>query len=617
MKEFLEPSPQKEIPAMWIVSVSPSVELLFGRFNKKDQIKNPSNILPHVGRGVFSIGTSIAVSIFYFLSGCAPIHKEEVRSPRVASNVYTGIKTTSGDIVEVPRPASVAVGEFESDSQIRVFNERQNVMLTDNLVVNITAPGFYHEESNLVDAKIPKGTRVNSYLVHFDPSYFLFTFLSGSVTFGKVILGVIVLESDLDDSDVLGDPVMSYPPGNLHLRGAELHQTDSVKIEDDRRTLAVELSTRYPMDQIRVITAPDSTTAAELEPDLHRKPAVATAPVPREAPSPVPQRKGKRFAVLIGIGDYQDPSISDLNYAAADVKSVYSLLTDPSRGGFPKENVQLILDRKATRRSIVKAIGDWLFRKAGPDDEVFVYYAGHGAVEKDRTGTEPDGLGKYLVPADADPKTLFVTGISNGELARMFQALKTKRLVFFLDSCYSAGTTGLGRALTATGFRAGSLSSDLYGNLAGSGQAIVAAAKPNQVALELPEFSHGLFTKFVLDGLQGRADANGDGLVTLLELYPYLSKEVPRVARQKGAIQEPVLRSSISGDLVLSSVPETLQKLSIVARVERLKKLYTEGTISAKQLEKAVKFLKTGQSNRMLEDFFKGEISTSTFKDLF
>jgi len=78
-----------------------------------------------------------------------------------------------------------------------------------------------------------------------------------------------------------------------------------------------------------------------------------------------------------------------------------------------------------------------------------------------------------------------------------------------------------------------------------------------------------------------------------------------------------VLRSSISGDLVLSSVPETLQKLSIVARVERLKKLYTEGTISAKQLEKAIKILKTGQSNRMLEDFFKGDISTSTFKDLF
>jgi len=347
--------------------------------------------------------------------------------------------------------------------------------------------------------------------------------------------------------------------------------------------------------------------------------AVPSQPTkPRQVTQPpIPKREGKRFAVVIGIGNYQNASIPDLAYAAVDAQSIYDLLTDPSRGGYSKENVKLLLGREATRRNIVAAIGSWLFRRVGPDDEVFVYYAGHGAVESDRTGTEADGLAKYLVPADAVPQELFVTGISNGELARMFQALKTKRFVFFLDSCYSAGTTGLGRALTATGFRAGSLSSDLYGNLAGSGQAIVAAAKPNQVALELPEFSHGLFTKFVLDGLQGRADANGDGLVTLLELYPYLSKEVPRVARQKGAIQEPVLRSSISGDLVLSSVPETLQKLSIEARVERLKKLYTEGTISAKQLEKAVKILKTGQSNRMLEDFFKGEISTSTFKDLF
>ena len=350
--------------------------------------------------------------------------------------------------------------------------------------------------------------------------------------------------------------------------------------------------------------------------EIH-EPVVTSAPVKRKPPPPVSKRKGERFAVLIGIGDYRDPSISDLNYAAADVNSVYSLLTDPRRGGFPKENVQLILDRKATRRSIVKAIGDWLFRKAGPDDEVFVYYAGHGAVETDRTGTEPDGLAKYLVPADADPKTLFVTGISNGELARMFQALKTKRLVFFLDSCYSAGTTGLGRALTPTGFRAGSLSSDLYGRLAGTGQAIVAAAKPNQVALEIARLGHGLFTKFVLDGLQGRADANGDGYVTLLELYPYLSREVSEVASQEGGIQEPVLMGSIAGDLVLASVPETLQKLSIEARIERLKKVYLDGDISVHQYDKAVQILESGQRNRILEDFFKGDLSLSTFRRSF
>ncbi len=353
------------------------------------------------------------------------------------------------------------------------------------------------------------------------------------------------------------------------------------------------------------------------------KPKKDVASLP-EVPKPrqdilltVPKREGKRFAVLIGIGDYQDTSIPDLAYATADARSIYNLLTDPSRGGFPKENVKLLLGREATRRSIVVAIGDWLFRRAGPEDEVFVYYAGHGAVEKDRTGTEPDGLAKYLVPADADPKTLFVTGISNGELARMFQALKTKRLVFFLDSCYSAGTTGLGRALTPTGFRAGSLSSDLYGRLAGTGQAIVAAAKPNQVALEIARLGHGLFTKFVLDGLQGRADANGDGYVTLLELYPYLSREVPEVARQEGGIQEPVLMGSIAGDLVLASVPETLRQLSIETRIGRLKKLYLEEAISVKQYDKAVQILKSDQRDRILEDFLKGDLSLSTFRESF
>ena len=348
-----------------------------------------------------------------------------------------------------------------------------------------------------------------------------------------------------------------------------------------------------------------------------RETAVASVPVATRSLHPTPRREGKRFAVLIGIGDYQNPAITDLAYATADAKSIYDLLTDPGRGGFAKENVKLILGCEATRRKIVDAIGDWLFRRAGPEDEVFIYYAGHGAVEKDRTGIEPDGLSKYLVPADADPHKLFVTGIANTELARLIQALNTKRLVFFLDSCYSAGTTGLGRALTTTGFRAGSLSGDLYGQLAGTGQAVVAAAKPNQVALELSSMGHGLFTKFILDGLSGAADVNGDGQVSLLELYPYLSREVARVARQEGGIQEPVFRGSISGDLVLASVPETLHKLSQETRIELLSKHYAEGAISAKQLDKGVQILESGKRDRLLEDFLQGKLSLSTFHRLF
>ncbi len=52
-----------------------------------------------------------------------------------------------------------------------------------------------------------------------------------------------------------------------------------------------------------------------------------------------------------------------------------------------------------------------------------------------------------------------------------------------------------------------------------------------------------------------------------------------------------MLRGSIAGDLVLASIPETLQKISIEARIGRLKKLYLKEAISVKQYDKAVQIL--------------------------
>src|SRR6185312_14508477 len=84
-------------------------------------------------------------------------------------------------------------------------------------------------------------------------------------------------------------------------------------------------------------------------------------------------------AVVIGINQYNDPGIPQLQFARADAEAMHSVLVDPAVGRFRPENVVLLVDENATERRIRSEIGTRLPRRAGPDDAVFVYFAGHGA----------------------------------------------------------------------------------------------------------------------------------------------------------------------------------------------------------------------------------------------
>ena len=102
--------------------------------------------------------------------------------------------------------------------------------------------------------------------------------------------------------------------------------------------------------------------------------------------------RGERYALLIGIGKYSDKRIPRLDYTSADARAMYDVLTDPRHGRFPKKNVQLLLDEKATAKEIRRAFTR-LRRRARPQDMVVVFYSGHGAPEEGST---------YWVPYDAD-----------------------------------------------------------------------------------------------------------------------------------------------------------------------------------------------------------------------
>jgi len=275
-------------------------------------------------------------------------------------------------------------------------------------------------------------------------------------------------------------------------------------------------------------------------------------------PNTQPERTadvGQKYAVIIGVSDYQDPDIRDLEFSRADAESIYEFVTDPRIGGFPKENVKLLMDEQATREAISETIGEWLPRQVESDDMVLLVYSGHGGVEADLTGEEPDGNSKYLIPHDARLGSLFSTAILNSTMTTMLERINSNQIVFLLDCCYSGGFGDTQGAIRSIASRTTRVQTDVYRDFSGSGRVVISASLPNQLSMELPELNHGLFTYNLLRGISGEADTNQDGFIALVcELYPFLHLAVGNMARDYGFMQEPMLKCQIAGDLILSKV---------------------------------------------------------------
>jgi hypothetical protein len=269
------------------------------------------------------------------------------------------------------------------------------------------------------------------------------------------------------------------------------------------------------------------------------------------APVAVAAPTGDRLAVIIGVGQYEDAQIPRLRYAVADAEAVHRMLIGVA--GFKKDNVLLLTDRterKPTIRNIRWALGTFLSRAAKKGDTVVIFFAGHGAPEVDPRGLERDGLAKYLIPSDADADDLYSTAFPMDELRTIFDRIEAERIVAFLDACYS-GSAG-GRTFAAKSTRGGSVDDLFLERLTRSkGRAIVTASRPTEVSLELAELGHGLFTYYLVQGMQGAADLNKDGIVTLQELYEYLEQQVTQKSRAVGGNQHPVIKGEMEGVLPL------------------------------------------------------------------
>ncbi|HEX3662104.1 MAG TPA: caspase family protein [Acidobacteriaceae bacterium] len=267
----------------------------------------------------------------------------------------------------------------------------------------------------------------------------------------------------------------------------------------------------------------------------------------------------QKWALVIGIGHFEDPVIPTLHFTTADAKAFALALADPAIGRFPPDHVGVLLDDQATTKNIKEKL-NWIARNARPNDLVVIYMATHGSPRTDDSA----GGANYVVTYDTDvgqtpqaidQDALYATALPMVDLANAVATrVKALRTVVILDTCYSGGAVMNASKLMAPGLANAAPSSAMLERMAdGTGRIVVAAARSDEESWESAALGHGYFTYDLLQAMKSH-----QGLDPMSAVYTSVAQTVEQqvavLAKQQGKTfaQHPVMsRSSTSADFAL------------------------------------------------------------------
>jgi uncharacterized caspase-like protein len=282
--------------------------------------------------------------------------------------------------------------------------------------------------------------------------------------------------------------------------------------------------------------------AAQAPPPQPPAPVLPPAPVQAEADP------GQRWAVVIGVSDYEDSRIPALRYAARDAQAVYDWLVAPTGGRYAPSKVKLLLNRNATNERIKDALFNWL-KQAIEEDVVVIYFAGHGSPESPEAAQN-----LFLLPTNARYDNIAVTGFPMWDVETALKRfIKARRVVIIADACHAAGVgQGFDVAVRADrGLQINPISAGLQGlSDVGEGVCVISASRDREFSQESREWGggHGVFTHYLLEGLKGSADFDRSGSVSVGEVTVYVSQQVRRATRNA---QNPVVAGRFDPSLVI------------------------------------------------------------------
>jgi hypothetical protein len=257
-----------------------------------------------------------------------------------------------------------------------------------------------------------------------------------------------------------------------------------------------------------------------------------------------PVAAGRRYALLIGINDYADSSIVKLKTPRNDASDLGRSLSasgwdkvivltddvDYRNPDFP--NRTNIENRVALLADLVKS-----------QDMIFVFFSGHGVTS---------GKNSLLLPVDAALSRVGDTSIPIDSIISTFSARGLKRVVVAVDACREQVSTTKGLSVVG-------LSGGVANSAANAAAITMYATKAGWYSYEDEGGRNGVFTKFILDGLSGRADGSlsgedANGVVTFAELAAWLPDATATYALDRGIRQQAVIANG-TGDRSVLDVP--------------------------------------------------------------
>ncbi|MBW4623147.1 MAG: caspase family protein [Cyanosarcina radialis HA8281-LM2] len=258
------------------------------------------------------------------------------------------------------------------------------------------------------------------------------------------------------------------------------------------------------------------------------------------------------WLLLIGVNHYEDSQLPSLRYSAFDCQGLAEALSTATQG-FPQKQVTIHHDfalqppRLETVRSSLKQIADL----ARPEDTVIFYFSGHGMLD-------PASQQVVLCLADTNSDRLLNTGLSLSELLQSLDSCQARDRLVCLDACHSGGMTlkgvgeaaiaGVGLSAAKSALGAGSTmqqgsrgqqlvqARDLTTQLNPTHELVQAlqqqavkskgfyallSCDEGQQSWEFRELGHGVFTYYLMRGLQGEA-ADDRGVIDADRLYEYV-----------------------------------------------------------------------------------------------
>jgi hypothetical protein len=259
-------------------------------------------------------------------------------------------------------------------------------------------------------------------------------------------------------------------------------------------------------------------------------PGPGGTPARRAASAPLGPVHAK-YALVVGIGRFKDPSIPHLDFAAKDARDLAAVLVDRRYGRFDPANVTLLTDAQATRAAILDEL-QALFRKAEEDDLVFLYVSSHGSPHREEEGL--GGVG-YIVTYDTARDRIWVDALDYQGFSHQASLLRARRKVVFLDTCFSGQVRPGEKSLTIEGAGVDAATARLF--LSGEGSYVITSSRAGEKSFESESLHNSYFTYHLMAALQREGEPP-----TLRQVYEQLAKEVPAaVARDKGQPQHPQL----------------------------------------------------------------------------